>query len=97
MKPKNKRTFIAKYLSATDYKGERCKIIDTRQKKSVTYSWDYSILRNFINSGLKNQALSVFSKLNIEIEGYSEPTDESLIYLFSSDFETTLQKVEVNN
>ena len=83
--------FTVKYLPPNDYNMARCKIADTRQKKSVTYSWDYGI------SGLKNQALSVFSKLNIEIEGYSEPTNGSLIYLFSSDFKTTLKKIKVYN
>ena len=89
--PKNKRMFIVKRLAPTDFKGTRCKITDTRQQKSVIHGWDYGV------GYLKNQALSIFSKLGIEIEGYSEPTGKDYICLFTSDFETTLRKVKVDN
>ena len=86
--PENKRMFIAKYLGATDTKGTRFKITDTRHRgKSFIYSWDYR------KNGLTDQALEVFKQCNIKIEGYSEPwTSDNSNYFFTSDFKTMLTK-----
>tara|TARA_R110002110_G_C12861455_1_gene660594 strand:+ start:102 stop:371 length:270 start_codon:yes stop_codon:yes gene_type:complete len=86
--PENKRMFKAKYLGPTNTKGSRFKIIDTRHKgKSFTYSWDYS-KRNRTTG----QALEIFKKCNINIEGYSESSSEDYWYFFTSDFKTMLTK-----
>ena len=86
--PKHKRMFTVRHLPADDYNGARCKITDTRNQKSVVHSWNYSL------SGLENQALFIFEKLGIKIEGYSEPTGKGYICLFSSDFKTTLRNTD---
>tara|TARA_R110000744_G_scaffold228642_3_gene346655 strand:- start:1400 stop:1681 length:282 start_codon:yes stop_codon:yes gene_type:complete len=84
--PENKRMFKAKYLGPTNTKGSRFKIIDTRNRgKSLTYSWDYS------KRGLTDQALEIFKKCNINIQGYSEPWNiDNANYFFTSDFKTML-------
>ena len=86
--PENKRMFIAKYLGATNTKGTKFKIIDTRNRgKSFIYSWDYE------KNGLTDQALEVFKQCNIKIEGYSEPWNwDDSNYFFTSDFKTMLTK-----
>ena len=88
----NRRLFVAKYLSPTPTLGTRFKIVDLRHEKSVVYSWDYSL------GWLKEQAWSIFSQLEIPVEGYSIPSDSSnLIYFFTSDFSTILKKVKTEN
>ena len=88
----NRRLFVAKYLSPTPTLGTRFKIVDLRHEKSIVYSWNYSC------GWLKEQALSIFSQLEIPVEGYSIPSDSSnLIYFFTSDFSTILKKVKTEN
>ena len=83
---KNKRMFIVKYLPATNYKGERFRITDTRHKgRSKIYSWNYDI------GYLTDQAEKIFNTLGIKIEGYSEPwTEDTKVYFFTDDFGTML-------
>ena len=88
----NRRLFVAKYLSPTPTLGTRFKIVDLRHEKSIVYSWNYSF------GWLKEQAWSIFSQLEIPVEGYSIPSDSSnLIYFFTSDFSTILKKVKTEN
>jgi len=84
---KNKRMFVVKSLSATNHKGRRFRITDTRHRGvSKIFSWDCSY------GFLTEQASTVLSKLGIKIDGFSEPwTEDDKIYLFSDDFSTPLR------
>ena len=85
---KNKRKFIAKYLSPTNHKGARLKITDTRHcGVSKIFTWDYAL------GYLTEQATTKLEKIGIIIDGYSEPwTDDDKVYLFTDDFSTSLGK-----
>ena len=90
---KNMRMFVVKYLGATDHKGTRLKITDTRHRgKSFTYSWNYKL------GYLTAQALDIFKRQGIKIVGYSEPwTEDSKTYLYTDNFETLLKSERAVN
>ena len=85
IKIKHFRTFKVKFLGATNFKGERIKITDTRHKKSIIIGYDYSL------RGTKEIAISELFKRGIKINSFSldEKTYE---YIFNSDdFRTPLK------
>jgi len=79
---KNKRMFVIKYLSATNHKGTRFRITDTRHKgNSKIYSWNYKY------NGLLDQATKILNDKGINVDGYSEPwTEMDKVYIFSNNF-----------
>jgi len=84
----NKRMFVVKYLSATNTRGTRIRITDTRHRgKSIIKSWDYSL------NGLTEQAINILlNEFGIIITGYSEPfTEMNKVYLFTDNFSSTLE------
>lgn len=79
---KHFRTFEICFLGATNSKGSRVKIKDTRHKKNVIVSYNHS-------TDTKGTALQYLNQRGIEIIGFSELDNK---YLFLTDnFETQIK------
>lgn len=78
----NLRGFKVKYLGATDYRGTRVKITDTRHSLSVTLSYDYSI------GDILKQAIKYLSDNEIKVEGMTHDEKTKDYTLLSLDFKT---------
>tara|TARA_R110000765_G_scaffold36738_1_gene81835 strand:+ start:170 stop:475 length:306 start_codon:yes stop_codon:yes gene_type:complete len=78
------RMFVVKYLGATEQKGSRVKINDTRRAESVTISFDYRM------DTIRDIAIQYLLNKKIKIEGFT--TADGLYYLMTSDFETSLKE-----
>jgi len=81
--PKHYRMFEVRYLSATDTKGSRLKIVDERNNKSKTLGRDYKY-----NVG-GDQVIGYLHHIGIEVIGFAT-TDEK-DFIFTSDFKTMLE------
>jgi len=82
---KNLRMFEVKYVPATNTKGSRIKITDTRRKVSVTISYDSA------GGQAYEQAYNYLQDRNIAIlyHGWDERTGHS--FLMSEDFERDMK------
>ena len=80
----NYRTFEVKYLSPTNTKGARVKILDRRRGGTVTIPFDYEIdgIYNMAEKYLKDER-------NIDIIGLSEMNHSYL--MFTDNFETLIK------
>jgi len=82
---KNYRMFTVKYIGASNFKGSRVKITDTRFKKSVTVSYDHKF-----NSS-SDIGLDFLVKHGITVQGESEDETTGLHHFFSDNFETQIK------
>ena len=73
------RMFEIKYLGATDTKGSRLKVVDTRHNQSKTLSKDYSF-----NLG-RDQVFKYLDSLGIKIEGFSTTKEKDFIFTLNFD------------
>ena len=82
----NLRMFEVKYLGATDKRGARVRITDTRNKKSVLlkkhYDFDLAI----------DQAIHYLTSLGIKLEHRAWNEINGKDYLLTNDFSTQLKK-----
>jgi len=67
------RMFEIRYLGATDTKGSRLKVVDTRHNQSKTLNKDYSF-----NLGI-DQVFKYLDSLGIKIEGFSTTKEKDFI------------------
>ena len=78
----HKRAFRIKYLSPTNTKGERVKIIDIRHKNSWIISYDYS------KNNIKEIAIEFLKNEGIKIDGYFYDEHSHEYYLMTDSFES---------
>lgn len=82
---KNYRMFTVKYIGASNTKGSRVKIVDTRFKKSVTVSYDHKFNR------AADIGLDYLVKRGITISGESEDETTNLHHFFTDNFDTQIK------
>lgn len=81
----NLRGFKVKYLGATNHRGSRVKIVDTRHERQVEMSYDYSI------GDIIKQAIKYLADNKISVEGMTNNESKGEYTLLSLDFSTPLR------
>lgn len=82
------KAFKVKFLGATNYRGSRVKITDTRMGKSVTIPYNYKF------NNIKEIAFDYLNSKGLEIEGFSWDEKGQFYNILTKDFEFTLDKKE---
>ena len=85
----NFRTFTVKFLGATDFRGERVKITDTRHKQSKILSYDYQM------GNIAEQSITwLENNLGINIIGFSHNDTKNNTYQYivmTDNFDKTIK------
>lgn len=78
------KSFNVKKLPATDIKGERVKITDTRLNKSkiISYSYRYHTIRD--------EAINYLNERGVEVSGFMWDDEKSIYHILTTDFEFEL-------
>ena len=86
IKANHYRAIKIKYLCATDYKGERIVLIDTRFKKRKTISYDYS------QKGSFEIAMKYLLEIGIKTHSYYYNDYEHQYVILTNNFEIMINK-----
>lgn len=80
------KTFKVKFLGATNYRGSRVKITDTRLGNSVTIPYNYKF------NNINEIAFDYLNSKGLEIEGFSWDEKGQFYNILTKDFWFTLNK-----
>ena len=81
----NLRMFQIKFLPPTNHNGDRVKIIDTRNGKSVIIGYDFS------TRGTLETALKFLIEKGIKYTSFSHDEKSKNYYIMTSDFKTQIK------
>ena len=79
------RMFEVKFLSPTNYRGDRVKITDTRFEKSVIISYNYE------DRGTLETALKFLINKGIKYSSFSHDEKTKKYFIMTKDFETQIK------
>ena len=80
------KAFKVKFLGATNYRGSRVKITDTRMGNSVTIPYNYKF------NNIKEIAFDYLNSKGLEIDGFSWDEKGQFYNILTRDFWFTLNK-----